>query len=187
MASADNYTNHLNDSEPRWFAVYTKPKREKLVEKYLRNADISCYLPLQTFTRYYTRKIRKVDLPLINGYIFVKITKKQYVPVLETPDVVHFVKFSKNLIAIPEQDILILRRIVGENIEIEARPLSHIAKGDEVEIIGGRLTGIKGKLVAVENEKNFLVEFNSIGYSLCISVPGHLLQKVGGRQPAVGS
>ena len=106
----------LHTSEPRWFAVYTKYKREKLVSKYLVDKGIVSYLPLQKVTRMYTRKIKKVELPLINCYIFVCITREQYVRVLETPDVVHFVKIAKDLISIPEKEIDILRKDISSHI-----------------------------------------------------------------------
>lgn len=169
--------NHLDSQEAKWFAVYTKYKREKLVNQRLNEKGIQTYLPLQQFTRRYTRKVKKVELPLISCYIFTKITKQEYVPVLETPDVVHFVRFSSNLIAIPEEEIQILQRVVGENIEIELEPHAY-QEGDEVEIIGGNLTGLKGKLVRKENKHRFFVELEKMGYTLQMEVPLELLRKV---------
>lgn len=169
--------NHLDSQEAKWFAVYTKYKREKLVHQRLNEKGIQTYLPLQQFTRRYTRKIKKVELPLISCYIFTKITKKEYVPVLETPDVVQFVQFSRNLIAIPEEEIRILQRVVGENVEIEMEPSSY-KEGDAVEIIGGNLTGLKGKLVKKENKHRFFVELEKMGYALRMEIPLELLRKV---------
>ena len=80
--------NQLHDTEARWFAVYTRYKREKIVRKQLSDKGIECYLPLQQFTRHYTRKVKQVQLPLISCYIFVKICKPEYIKVLETPEVV---------------------------------------------------------------------------------------------------
>lgn len=168
------YENHLDEQQARWFAVYTRYKREKQVFKRLSERGIEAYLPLQKFTRRWTRKVREVELPLINCYIFVKITKEEYVSVLETQDVVQFVKFSKNLLSIPDNEIDILRRVVGEGIEIEAEPSSYHV-GDEVEVIGGNLTGLKGKLVKKDNDKNFLVELNNLGFMLRMYIQPDLL------------
>jgi transcription antitermination factor NusG len=168
------YENHLDEQEARWFAVYTRYKREKQVFKRLSERGIEVYLPLQKFTRRWTRKVREVELPLINCYLFVKITKEEYVRVLETQDVVQFVKFSKNLLSIPENEIDILRRVVGEGVEIEAEPSSYHV-GDDVEVIGGNLTGLKGKLVKKDNDKNFLVELNNLGFSLRMYIQPDLL------------
>ena len=172
------YENHLDEQEARWFAVYTRYKREKVVRKQLEDKGIVTYLPLQKLVRRYTRKVKHVELPLISCYIFTKIKKSEYVPVLETPDVVNFVKFSKNLIAIPEEEIHILQRVVGENIEVDVDQNSY-QEGDEVQIIGGQLTGLKGKLVKTDSNKNFVVELENLGYSLRMEIPGEFLIRIG--------
>jgi len=169
--------NHLSGNEARWFAVYTHYKREKVVAKRLKGKGIEYFLPLMQRTRRYTRKIKQVELPLINCYIFVKITKLEYVPVLETEDVLQFVRFSRNLISIPDGEIDILRRVVGENIEVEAEP-GKLSTGDEVEIIGGQLTGLKGTLLEQRSDKNFVVELDNLGYSLLMQLDPTLLRRI---------
>lgn len=169
--------NQLDEQTPRWFALYTMAKREKMVAGRLAQKGITCYLPLLHHTRYYTRKIKQVELPLIRGYVFVQITKKEYVPVLETPDVVNFVKFNKNLIAIPEEEIDIIRRVVGDAMLAEAEPIS-FEPGDEVEIIGGQLTGIRGKLVSRENKREVLLELTTIGLALRVTIKEEYLRRV---------
>ncbi|NUO00523.1 MAG: UpxY family transcription antiterminator [Saprospiraceae bacterium] len=170
-------TNQLDEQEARWFAVYTAYKREKLVSKRLADRSIEAYLPLLEYTRRYERKVRSVELPLISGYIFVKITRKEYVPVLETPDVVNFVKFARNLIAIPESEIKIIQRIVGEVSDVEVRT-NEFCEGDEVEIIGGKLTGLRGKLLEGQENKNLLIELTHTGLSLRMYIAPGLLMKV---------
>ncbi len=168
---------HLHEQEARWFAVYTRYKREKVIRKRLTEKGIETYLPLQQFVRHYTRKVKVVDIPLISCYLFVKITKKQYLQVLETADILHFVRPAKALIAIPEMEIEILKRVVGESINVEA-DRSGFQSGDEVEIIGGNLTGIKGILLENSSKHNFLIELNQIGYSLQMQVDPALLRRI---------
>ncbi|MCB0571202.1 MAG: UpxY family transcription antiterminator [Phaeodactylibacter sp.] len=172
-----DYEDHLHPQEARWFAVYTRYKREKMVAARLREKGIECYLPLQQLTRRYTRKVKVVELPLISCYIFARINRQEYVPVLETPDVVQFVRFRRNLIAIPEAEIDILRRVVGEGMEVQAEP-RQFRPGDEVEIIGGQLTGLKGVLLEQRSDKNFLIELENLGYSLLMQIDPALLHRI---------
>ncbi len=171
------YENHLDPEVPRWFAVYTRSKSEKVVKQLLDAKGIENYLPLLNVTRRYTRKIKQLQLPLISCYIFVRIVKDQYVPVLETENVVKFIRFSKNLIAIPEAEIDIMRRVVGEVKDLEAE-MGVMKEGDLVEIIGGRLTGIKGRLVEKQGKKKMVVALENIGYSLSMTIDASLLRKV---------
>ncbi|MCB0624781.1 MAG: UpxY family transcription antiterminator, partial [Saprospiraceae bacterium] len=80
------YTNQLDERQERWFAVYTRFKREKLVYQRLQEKGIHAFLPLQNLTRQYASRKRSVQLPLISCYVFTRITKKDYVRVLETLD-----------------------------------------------------------------------------------------------------
>lgn len=177
VSSTSTASNQLDVCEARWFAIYTPHRREKLVDKRLKDQGITSYVPLLRFTRRYLRKVRHVELPLINGYVFTKITRSHYVPVLETPDVINFVKFNKNLLAIPDAEIKLLQRIVGEGIEVETTPISAFQPGDQVEIIAGNLTGIKGKFLKKQG-KNFIVELSNMGFALHIEVDPALLDKV---------
>lgn len=172
------HENHLDEHDPKWFAIYTRYKREKMVAQRLQQKGIEVYLPLQKLTRRYVRKVKHLELPLINCYLFTRIVKKDYVPVLETQDVVKFIRFSKNLISIPDAEIQIIQRVVGESIEIEVTPSEYVP-GDEVEIIAGQLTGLKGKLIKKESEKNFLIELESLGYQMRMQVDPALLHRIG--------
>lgn len=177
MIAPSKTHSQLDRNEARWFAVYTRYKREKLVRDQLAEKQIETYLPLQKLTRTYTRKVRTVQLPLISCYVFVRITRDQYVRVLETADVVQFVRFGKELIAIPDREIELMQRVVGEMQGIEAEPLT-LLEGDEVEILGGQLTGIRGTLLKKRSEKNFVIELHGVGYALHMHVDPARLRKV---------
>ncbi len=169
--------NHLDEKTPNWFAVHTKFKSEKVVQRLLNQKGIDNYLPLQKWTRRYGRRITQVEIPLISCYIFVNITKKNYVPVLETEYVVGFVRFSKDLISVPEAEISLLQRIVGGGLDVFVEK-STFYQGDEVEIAYGNLTGLKGKLISVEGKNRVLVELDQLGYTLQISVEKEMVVKL---------
>lgn len=176
MSISSKYENHLHEVEKKWFAIYTQYKREKLVTKYLSKKGIEVYLPINRVVRKWARKVKEVELPLINCYVFVNITKSEYVKVLETENVLNFVQFSGNLISIPSKEIEILKRVTGEigNIIIAEEVFE---EGDEVEIISGKLTGLKG-ILQTKGNKLFSVSLKSIGYQLAMEIKPSLLKKV---------
>ena len=176
MSALKTHENHLHNTDARWFAVYTNYKREKLVNKLLQRKGIECYLPIQKVTRYYTRKRKTVELPLINCYVFVKIIKSEYIPVLETEDVLRFLRIGRNIIAIPDEEINLMKRIVGEGIAVDIEPLSYTI-GDYVEIISGSLTCIKGILTEVKGKKKMVIELNQLNHSIHMEVAPSLLRK----------
>ncbi len=169
--------NHLDENVAKWFAVYTKYKREKVIKKELEHKGIIVYLPIQKLIRVYASKRKKVEIPLISCYLFVKITKSEYLPVLQTDNVVKFVRIAKNLISIPEREIEIMKRVVGEGIPVTAEP-SSFHEGDEVEIMGGNLTGLRGILVEKHGEKEMVIDLETMGYSLRMTLDARLLKRV---------
>ena len=171
------YENHLSTTEARWFAIYTGFRKEKYVQAELAKKGIETYIPILTKTRQYVRKVKTVELPLISCYVFVKIKKAHYVSVLETDYVFRFVKFSQNLISIPEKEMEMMRLLVGEKLALKAEPLRWEA-GELVEISGGSLTGMRGKLVRRNNKKEFIIELENIGYAFQLSVAPNLLRKI---------
>jgi transcription antitermination factor NusG len=167
--------SHLHLKEKKWFAIYTKYKCEKFVVERLTNKGIEAYVPLISKTKRYTRKTKHYKVPLINSYAFVHITRSEYVRVLETEYVMGFLKQRKNLISIPDDEINILRRIVGEIELVDINPLSYDI-GTPVEIIGGNLTGVKGKLIKRQGKNEFVVELHTIGYQLQMIVDKSMLR-----------
>ncbi len=172
-------TNHLHDTEPRWFAVHTRAKCEKFVQRALAKKNIHAYVPLLRLLRRYVRSTRLTEKPVIPGYVFVKITKHEYLPVLETENAVGFVRFDKDLLAIPEAEIDLLRRIALEDgLDVTAVPGALYAEGDPVEISGGALTGLRGHIVKMDGKRRFQVALERLGYSLLITVDVGLLGRV---------
>ena len=172
-----NVLNNISTST-NWYAIYTRFKAEKRVTLLLERKGILCYLPLKQVVKRYTRKIKKYQVPLINSYVFVKIDPKQYVKVLETENVIKFVKPGKELYPIPEKEIEILQRIVGgQEVEFKAEPIDFI-NGKEVEVTSGSMTGVRGKIIKKANRNTFVVELNHIGFQLIIEIDKKLLSTV---------
>ncbi len=173
-----DHESHLDELEPRWFAIRTRYKSEKLAYKQLVSRQIDAYLPIRHLIRRYGRKKREVDLPLINNFVFVKIVKKDYLTVLQTEYVNGFLKLGHNLLSIPEEQIELIRRLLGENIDLEVVENKGLEKGDWVEVTSGPLLGMRGKLVQVKGKEKVLVELINSGYSLEISIDNQLIKRV---------
>ena len=174
----NSIVNQLSDIELRWFAVYTKYKCEKYVSDHLNKKNIQTYLPLIQKTRRYTRKVKHLEVPMINCYVFVYIIKSQYIPTLETEYVMKFLRHGKDLIAIPQHEIDLLKRVAGYVDEVEVLNTELFVEGEEVEVISGHLTGIRGILIAKEGKKSFVIELKSIAYQFRINIDPKILKPI---------
>jgi transcription antitermination factor NusG len=164
--------------QAQWFAVHTRFKCEKYVQRLLEKRAVTAYVPLQQFTRRYLRKIKIIDKPLISCYVFVKITEAEMIKVLETEHVAGFVKTGRRPVPIPEMEIQILRRITLEkDLEIEVNPRD-FQTGDWVEIAAGNLIGLQGRVIHGSGKQQILIDLETIGYALRISLDATLLRKI---------
>lgn len=168
--------NHLLDHKDRWFAIKTKYKAEKQIVQQLRQKDVKAYVPLVNRQKRYGKKVKSYQVPLIYNYVFVCINKSKYVTVLEQQYVFEFVKQGKHLISIPEFEMDLLKKIVGDEYKAVLSDQG-LSIGDLVEVIGGNLTGISGTLIANSGKHNMLVELENIGYQFQIEIDTKLLVK----------
>jgi transcription antitermination factor NusG len=169
--------DHISPTEKRWFAVYTRYRAEKYVCDKLSKKGIENYVPLLKYTRVYTRKKKQVELPLISCYVFVNITKEDYIKVLQTENVINFLKIRGAMISIPQKEIDIMRWVVGEEL-VEKAHNSPLEKGMKVEIVSGNLTGIKGIVIKRKSKKYVQIALDSLGYTLDLNISEDMLQKV---------
>ncbi|MEY4905629.1 MAG: hypothetical protein RLZZ292_3444 [Bacteroidota bacterium] len=170
--------NHMSDDTPRWFAVRTRFRDEKVALKMLTKYGVHTYLPIQTVTRRYGKKVRHVEMPLINSFVFVKICSHEYRIVLQSEYVTGFLRLGQNILAIPEEQIELMRRLLGEGVELTVEPTMAYEKGDLVEVNSGSLMGLRGTLVTIQGKDKMLVDLINSGYTLQISIDKALLYKV---------
>jgi transcription antitermination factor NusG len=169
----------INEKNPCWYAVHTRYKSEKIVQRMLTRKHIESYLPLQKRFRRHGTKMLMSEIPLISCYIFVKITKADYVKVLETEYVVGFVRFAKDIYPIPDEELNLMHRIVDGSTDVVVEK-NTFYEGETVEIATGNLAGLTGKLIEIEGKNRVLVELETIGFTLQISVEKQNLIKVVG-------
>jgi transcription antitermination factor NusG len=183
--SLNTTVNQISKTEKRWFAVYTKYKCEKYVANLLEKKQIEVYVPLMSKTRRYERKIKHYEVPLINCYVFACITEDQYIQTLETEYVLKFLKHGKDLYAIPQAEIDILKRITGQITEVVSLSDVKFEVGEDVEVVSGSLAGLKGKIVKKAAKRSFVIELINIGFQFRIEIdhelliPSNILKKVG--------
>lgn len=163
--------------DTKWFAVYTKPRNEKKVLKFLSDKGINGYAPLQKRLKQWSDRRKWVEEPLINSYVFVNINPSEYYHVLNTPGIVRYVTFEGRAVPIPEKQIELLRRLVASEAEIEVSA-DRFNEGDRVEVRTGPLFGLQGELVEFRGKRLVLLRIDQIGQSILVNIPLAYLEPV---------
>ena len=73
-----------------WYVLYTKPRQEKKVTDTLNAIGIEAYCPLVTVVKQWSDRKKKVQVPLINSYVFVNIEEHQREAVFKVSGIVRY-------------------------------------------------------------------------------------------------
>ncbi len=166
-----------NELNPKWYAVYTRPRFEKQVLKGLLDQGIDAYLPLIKTMRQWSDRKKMVEIPLFSSYVFVHIDRRFYDLVLQTHGVVKYITFEGKAATIPPEQIDNLRIIVDSNEKVETTWETR-RKGDKVIVTAGSLKGLKGILITEGDRKKVLVRINSIDQNLIVEVHPSLIEQI---------
>ena len=162
----------------KWYALYTNPRAEKKVANELDIRGFENYLPLQTTFKKWSDRKKKVEIPLFNSYIFVRIEiEKNYYNILEIPGIVKFVKFGKEISAMRDEQIDQIKLLLSNFDDIEVNS-ELIGINELVEVIAGPLRGFKGLTIENQSNKTFAIEIEQLGCFMKINLPKQYLRKV---------
>lgn len=164
-------------AEEKWYAIYTKPRAEKLVYQRLLEADIEAFLPLQKTIRIWSDRKKMVEKPLLSSYVFVRTNFKYFPQVYKTNGVVKFISFEGQPVSIPQKQIDNLRLIIDSDAEVEVTS-ERFTQGDCVEVINGSLIGLTGELVKIGTHNRVVVRIDRLDQNLILKIPKAFLRKV---------
>ncbi|WP_186758757.1 UpxY family transcription antiterminator [Echinicola salinicaeni] len=165
------------NSERNWFVMYTAPRAEKKVAKRLEENNIEVYLPIIEEVRQWSDRKKKVQRPLFNGYIFVKIEHNRLWEALQVQGAVKFVNFSGTHARVREDEIEAIKRIVNTGVAVEVDS-SEIQEGEKVKILGGPLQGFEGECIQKGNQDYFIIRVPSIHQTVMVNVPRKFLEVI---------
>ena len=166
--------------KPNWFAVYTKPRQERIALENLDRQGFRCFLPM-AINPYQRRTERKPIIePLFPRYLFLKAIADQQSlgPVRSTRGVCNLVRSGMNLVTMPELVIqAITRRCDPETGLINLDPVP-VLPGDKVRVFDGPLAGIQGIFTELKGANRALLLMSLLGTETTVEVDSMLLQKV---------
>jgi transcription antitermination factor NusG len=165
------------EEKSNWKVIYTASRQEKKVVILLDRYGIENYLPLVKKLRLWSDRKKWVDVPLFNGYIFLKSTEELRYKILEIPGVVRFLRYNGNDATLPETEIDTIKRIIQTGYDTEIMDVQ-FDKGQTVMITSGPLKGIEAEVLRIDKHNNaVLIGFETISKTLKVTLPAGLLQK----------
>ncbi len=172
----------MQESQPNWFAVVTKPRQEQIALENLQRQDFECFLPLaeNPYQRRRKRHQRMIE-PLFPRYLFLNAIAGQQnlAPVRSTRGVTTMVRFGTELAVVPESIInAIKNRMDPATGLIRIKPVE-LKAGDKIRLFDGPLAGITGIVQEKRSENRALILMELMGRPTAVEVDTLLLQRTG--------
>ena len=151
-----------------WYAIHTRSRHEKIVFDELVRKEIEAFLPtIARWSRWKDRR-KKIDWPLFPGYCFARFAVASSLAVLKCTGVIAIVSIEGRPIPIPPEEIEGVRKLVSSDLQYDPCPL--IKEGSIVEVVGGPLKGVTGRLVRKGAHARLVLSVDAIGQGVSVQV-----------------
>lgn len=148
-----------------WYVVYTKPKWEKKVAEQLNQKGIECYCPLVTQIRQWSDRKKKIEVPLFNSYVFVRLDEKDRNLVFQSSGVVRYLFWLAKPAIVRDEEIRTIKNWLSMPNEYEIS-VSNIQVGDKIVLESGPF----------QSQEAIVQEMNKTGYILVLESMGCVLK-----------
>ncbi len=158
----------FGSSTPKWYAVYTRARHEKQVAEQLASRAVQSFLPLYRSVHRWNDRSRVVELPLLAGYLFVRIAIQDRLRVLQIPSVVRLLSYGGLPMALPDHEIEQFRLSLDASLRMEPHP--YLRVGSRVRVRRGPFEGTEGYVVRNKNVFRVVISLHLLLRSIAVEL-----------------
>lgn len=151
-----------------WFALQTKPRNEKQVERLLTNKGYECCLPIYRQKRRWSDRVIEVELPLFPMYIFCRFNPSAVGKAISTPGVTRIIGFGGRHAEVGIEEIKALQ-LLGQS-DLLREPWAYIPDGTLVRVETGPLTGAQGIVCCSEDKRRLVISVTLLQRSVAVQL-----------------
>jgi transcription termination/antitermination protein NusG len=157
-----------HQSQHRWYALWVKSNREKLIAAALQQKGYEQFLPLYRTERSWSDRLKDLELPLFSEYVFCRLDPLHRLPVLTIPGAISFVGIGNNPTPIEDSEITALQTIVRAGVPVVPWPFLQV--GERVRIERGPLREIEGVVTELKNGLRLVVSVGLLQRSVAVEI-----------------
>jgi len=143
-----------------WFVLYVKSGNEKKITSQLERLGVEVFCPMVIQIRQWSDRKKKVETPLFNSYVFVRLDEHERDIVFQVPRVFRYVFWLGKPAVARDQEILALKEGLKETMEKVV--VTNIKKGDVLDVSVGPFKGKQG-IVKEINGKSVQILLKDLG------------------------
>src|ERR1700685_934509 len=145
----------LENLDKRWLCVQVKSGGEFKSALGLEERGYQSFVPVFEQKRQWSDREKIVQVPLFNGYVFLRFNATSSYPAVAAPGVLRFVGTGKTPTPIEDSEIEALQFTTQTGLL--CGPSAFLENGQEVEVRLGPLTSLRGKIVRFKNKQRLIL------------------------------
>jgi transcription antitermination factor NusG len=158
----------------QWHAVYTYPRHEQSVARYLENRSVEVFVPtFEVVSRWKDRTVR-LETPLFPGYVFTRIAPEERNKVVSAPSVIRMLSFNGKPCPIAESEVEAIRVCIAGGAALQ--PHMFLQVGERVRIRSGAFEGVEGIVLRHKGACQLVISVALIQQSVALEISAYQLE-----------
>jgi transcription antitermination factor NusG len=125
--------------ERNWYAVYTKPQREKKISSLLTNKGIENFFPLNHVVIDRNGGKKRLTAPLFSSFVFVYLSESEFKLIHQMSDV-NLVYWMSKPAVIQEDEIDMIKNLSANYVNLRVEKVAVNTK-EQVRVLEGHMNG----------------------------------------------
>ena len=156
------------DGTPRWYAVRTRSRHEKLVRDRLAAEGIEHLLPTVFRLSQWKDRKKEIEMPLFSGYCFARFPWADRLAIQTVSGVVRIVGGGARPAPVPDEEIEALKSLMASELPYDAHP--YLREGMVVEVKRGPLEGVRGILLRKAKRHRLVISIHLIRQATAVEI-----------------
>ncbi len=163
--------------ELRWYALHTRARHEKAVERRLSDQGMETFVPTTVEVHRWSDRKKKVEVPLFSCYVFVRcaLSAEDRTRVYQVESVHGFVGTRGTSLPIPDKQIESIRKVLTQ---ATGRSHPFLKAGQRVRVRGGAMDGVEGVFLSENGDHSLIISVDAIQRSMAVRIDGYDVEPV---------
>lgn len=167
-----------SQQELRWYALHTRARHEKAIERRLRDQGMETFVPTTVEVHRWSDRKKKVEVPLFTCYVFIRcaLSAEDRNRVYQIESVQGFVGARGTSLPIPDEQIESIRKVLTQSAPWRSYPFLKV--GQRVRVRGGAMDGVEGVFVSENGDHSLIISVDAIQRSMSVRIDGYDVEPV---------
>jgi transcription antitermination factor NusG len=168
----------LAQGELRWYALHTRARHEKAIERRLREQGMEAFVPTTIQVHSWSDRKKKVEVPLFSCYVFIRsaLSAEDRTRVYRVESVHGFVGTRGSSLPIPDDQIESIQKVLTQTAPWRSYPFLKV--GQRVRVRGGAMDGVEGAFLSENGDHSLIISIDAIQRSMAVRIDGYDVEPV---------